>query len=304
LKERLRVDIAERAGCAYCATSGVPYPVDDDLAEGLEDPGSRAAVAFAHRLASTPWEVSSAEILGLRDWWPEAAVIELLMFCAWQVGGPRVLRSWGADRWKSNGVIDLERLPVVMPYAAEAGEPNLAVAMPAPPSAADVADLLAEASATGSAPITWLQLLAPRPDLLMAWHGLYKATVHGRSLGPRIGMLIRRDLARLLVMPAWAPVNAPALADVAPDRIPEAALISLDASVLESAERAALGYARAVVVDGDADAELLEVIEQRLRPDQRVELGFAVAVQLGALLVTRALASPAQTTGPRIEILS
>jgi hypothetical protein len=132
-------------------------------------------------------------------------------------------------------------------------------------------------------------MLEPRPDLLAAWLELYDATVHGLTLGPRVGELVRRELARLLACPAWVTDGASALSD-----IDDQAVAILDPGILDAHERAALGYVRAVVLDDAPDAGVRAAIATELSMAHRVELGFAVAVQLGPLLVTRA-STPAST---------
>ena len=283
LKERLRVEIASLQRCSYCATNATePTPAGASVDASSADGAEELAMAFARTLAERPWELDADVWTRLRAAFAPDAIVELIVFCAWQVGGPRVLRSWGAAAYQELRDARPGAVPPGLPYREEAGaEPSW------PEREADTADLLDQAARLGSPVAAYLDLLAPRPDLRDAWLGLYLATTHGRTLPPRIGQLVRLDLARLLNCPSWASPRSRALQAVRLDALPFDRLAGLDPSLLDPREVVALRYTRAIVEGDGPSPELDSAIAEQFTEAQRVELGFCVAAQLGPVLVLR-----------------
>ncbi len=207
------------------------------------------------------------------------------MFCAWQFGGPRMLRSWRSEDYKRGEQPVLDELPVRLAYADRQGEAPRWPPRPYPPAEA----LLVEAGRLGSPPLGWARFLAPRPDLLADWLGLYTATVHGGVLPPRLRQLVRAEMARLLDCPSWAPPDSAALRDAGVGPRELAALAADDGAAFSPAEAAALAYTRAVVAEDEVADDIFATLAAQLDEGQIVQLGFAVAVQNGAIRVYRSL---------------
>jgi hypothetical protein len=295
LKERLRVEIASLQRCSYCATNATETADSGRVAEGAPpaDGASQLAMTFARTLAERPWELDAEVWARLRAVFAPDALVELVVFCAWQVGGPRVLRSWGASAYQELRDARPGAVPPGLPYRGEAGTG------PAwPDGEAEAAERLAEPDRLGSPVAAYLDLLAPRPDLRDAWLGLYLATVHGRTLPARIGQLVRLDLARLLNCPSWAPPGSRALQAVGLDALPYDRLAALDRSFLEPREIVALRYTRTIVEGEEPTPELDAAIAEQFTQAQRVELGFCVAAQLGPVLVFRSTESRSVLSAP------
>lgn len=272
LKERMRVRMAEAAGCRYCATSaaedadgGLPPPGRDELPP-LDLDGLTSADALALRLADVvaaePWRLDASLRTAVLDAFPPDELAELLAFVAWQSGGPRAIRAWGAETYKPGARVDPDTLPVPLPYVARTGP----VPPAPPPVAADPATVLAVAETSGWPPAGWVRVLAPRPDLLGPWLELADATTSGPPLGDRIGALTREAVGTALLFPAWAPP----VADPATD-----------------AERLAVAYVRALAVRGEVPDDLRAAALEGLGDGGVVQLGFAVACQAGACLLVR-----------------
>ncbi len=293
LTEELRVRIATQAGCAYCATSrladpvsasaaGVPSPTPPPAsppAPAADDPRRAALLAFGDTLSLRPWELGPADWARLRAAFSEAEVVELAVFAAWQVSGPRMLRSWGAERFKRGERVDPAALPVRLAYDRPApGDDRPAGPRPRPAVDAPPAE---------SGPEGWLAFLAPRPDLAAAWAGLWSAALDDGPLPPRIGQLVRLDLAGRLGHRAWAPLDDAAIRGAGIDRNDAAALPAADPGRFDARERAALAYARALVADHDLDKTVTAVLTTEFSEAELVQLGLATAVQIGAILVDR-----------------
>jgi alkylhydroperoxidase family enzyme len=196
-----------------------------------------------------------------------------------------MLRSWRSEDYKRGERPALADLPVRLAYGPEPREaPNWPARATVPP-----ADVLARAEQLGSPPQRWTQLLAVRPDLLAAWTGLYWETTQGGVLGPRISQLVRLRMSQLLDCPEWAPLDSPAIREAGLGEADVAALGRRDTSWLTPKERAALAYADAIVVDSDVPDEVFADVAAALSEPEVVQLGFAVAVQNGAIRVYRSL---------------
>lgn len=280
LKEALRVWIASQAGCAYCATSRLPdyEQVDRPEPGAADDSRARAAIAFADILSLRPWDLGTSAWDHLRAAFTESELVELAVFCAWQYAGPRMLRSWGAERYKTGSRPDPEALPVRLAYMDEEDRIDLGPRPIAPP-----------APEPGSAPITWLAFLRPRPDLAAAWVGLWRVAIDDGPLPARLTQLVRLDLARQLVHPEWAPLDDPSIRVAGIDTAIVAALPMLGPARFDDRERAALGYARAMVAGEDLDDAVETALAEAFTEPELVQLGFAVAIQLGAILLDRSL---------------
>jgi alkylhydroperoxidase family enzyme len=270
LMEEIRVRIAEEAGCAYCASSQLDLPEatpdDPSVAAGpgvdREDARRRTALAFTDTLALRPWDLGPDNWADLRAVFDEGEVIELAVFAAWQYSGPRMLRSWGAGRFKTGARAEAGSLPVALAYADQGAS---AARTPRPPVGPRP-----RPDQPTSAPAGWIGFLAPRPDLADAWTGFWRAAIDEGPMPPRIGQLIRADLAARLVHPAWA-----------------AALPSLEPARLDVREQAALGYARAMLGDRRLDAAEEATLAALFDEAELVGLGLATAIQIGAILVDR-----------------
>lgn len=213
--------------------------------------------------------------------------MELIAFIAWQVGGPRVLQSFGAEGYKRNGRVVLEALPVRLAYyPPEPGPPPPVLLAPA----ADLEEVRAWARWRGSPPQAWLELLAPSPQVLSAWWNLYRQAVEEEGrVGRRLKQLLRVLVAEESLCPAWAPPDSPSLREAGVGRGEREALARGDWERFGPAEQAALRYAQGLIW-GEVDEEAWACLEEHFEPASIVELGMATAVQLGAARVTRVLA--------------
>ena len=235
-------------------------------------------------LATRPHALGPVEWTALREAFAPPELVEIVAFCAWQYGGPRMLRSWHSEEYKRGERPDLADLQVRLAYANGQEEPTWPAREYPPPTA-----VLARAEARGSPALAWAEFLAPRPDLLADWTHLYWTTVHGDVLGPRLGQLVRVYMSHLLECPAWAPPGSAAVRD--------AGLTSGDMAALERGllggfserEQAALAYTREVVADSDVPDAVFARVVAALSEPEIVALGFAVAVQNGTIRVFRSM---------------
>ncbi|HLH26746.1 MAG TPA: carboxymuconolactone decarboxylase family protein [Chloroflexota bacterium] len=196
-----------------------------------------------------------------------------------------MLRSWHSEDYKRGERPDLAHLPVRLAYATQ---PHGAPAWP--PRACPPPDaVLTRAEQLGSPPLAWARFLAVRPDLLADWTDLYWTTVHGEPLGRRLGQLVRVYLSLLLGCPAWAPPDSAAVREAGLTPADVAALARGDTAWLTPREQAALAYAREVVADTDVPDDVFAQVAAALSEAEIVALGFAVAVQNGALRVFRSM---------------
>jgi alkylhydroperoxidase family enzyme len=203
-----------------------------------------------------------------------------------------MLRSWRSEDYKRGERPMLADLPVRLAYGPEPREE------PSWPPRAEVppAQVLARAEQLGSPPRPWTRFLAVRPDLLAAWTGLYWEATQGGVLGPRIGQLVRLRMSQLLDCPEWAPPDSPAVQAAGLGAADVAALRD-DASWLTPKERAALAYANAIVAESDVPDDVFADVAAALSEPEIVQLGFAVAVQNGAIRVYRSLRACGVTVG-------
>ncbi|HZS01415.1 MAG TPA: carboxymuconolactone decarboxylase family protein [Chloroflexota bacterium] len=239
-------------------------------------------------LATRPEALGPREWSALRAAFAPPELVEIVAFCAWQYGGPRMLRSWRSEDYKRGERPDLATLPVCLAYAARQGEtPRWPPREQPPPEA-----VLARAERLGAPPLAWARLLATRPDVLADWTGLYWTTVHGELLGPRLGQLVRLAMSQLLACPEWAPLDSAAVRQAGLGPAHLAALARGDTAWLTPKERAALAYVREVVADTDVPDAVFAEVAAALSEAEIVALGFAVAVQNGAIRVFRSLQQP------------
>jgi alkylhydroperoxidase family enzyme len=245
----------------------------------------RAALAFADVLATRPGDLGSAEWIALREAFEPPELIEIVVFCAWQFGGPRMLRSWRSEDYKHGERPVLTDLPVRLAYATQQQETPTwpPRAYPSP------SEVLARAEQLGSPPVAWARLLALRPDLLADWTHLYWSTVHGGVLGPRLGQLVRVYMSRRLGCPEWAPADSSAVREAGLSANDVDALSRNDTAWLAPKERAALAYAGEVITDSDVPDSVFARVAAELSEAEIVQLGFAVAVQNGAIRAFRSL---------------
>ena len=80
LKEEVRRTLAQRTGCAYCASLGKAAAHQQDEQEAL-------AVAFAEAVAADHTAVSSAQVIGLFDAFTSPQVVELLTWISFEYAG-------------------------------------------------------------------------------------------------------------------------------------------------------------------------------------------------------------------------
>jgi alkylhydroperoxidase family enzyme len=243
-----------------------------------------AALGFADTLATRPHELGPAAWSVLREAFAPPELVEVVAFCAWQYGGPRMLRSWRSEDYKRGERPELASLPVRLAYANLPEAPSWPAREYPPPTA-----ILARAEALGSPPLAWVRFLAPRPDLLADWTHLYWTSVHSEILGPRVGQLVRAYMSQLLDCPAWAPSDSAALQIVGLTPVDLDALTQGQFSGLSLKEQAALAYAREVVADSDVPDAVYQQVAAALTEPEIVTLGFAVAVQNGTIRVYRSM---------------
>ncbi len=243
-----------------------------------------AALTFADVLAGRPHELGPAQWTALSETFAAPELVEVVAFCAWQYGGPRMLRSWHSEDYKRGERPELADLPVRLAYAAWQEEPIWPAHEYPPPAA-----ILARAEALGSPPLAWARFLATRPELLADWTHLYWTTVHGDVLGPRVGQLVRGYMSQLLECPAWAPPDSAAVGETGLTPADLAALGQGQLSGLSMKEQAALAYTRELVADSDVPDAVFEQVAAELSEPEIVALGFAVAVQNGTIRVFRSM---------------
>jgi alkylhydroperoxidase family enzyme len=205
-------------------------------------------------------------------------------FSAWQYGGPRMLRSWRSEDYKRGERPELADLPVRLAYADRQETPRWPAREYPPPTA-----ILARAEALGSPPLAWGRFLAPRPDLLADWTHLYWTSVHGDTLGPRLGQLVRAYMSQLLDCPAWALPDSVAFENAGLTPADLGALGQGQLAWLSAKEQAALAYTRELVADSDVPDAVFAQVAAVLSEREIVALGFAVAVQNGAIRVYRSM---------------
>ena len=235
-------------------------------------------------LATRPHALGPAEWTALREAFAAPELVEVVAFCAWQYGGPRMLRSWRSEDYNRGERPELAGLPVRLAYADSHEAPRWPAREYPPPDA-----LLARAEALGSPVPAWARFLAPRPELLADWTHLYWTTVHGDVLGPRLGQLVRVYMSQLLDCPAWAPLDSAAIHDTGLTSADVAALRQGQLAGLSVREQAALAYTREVVADTDVPDAVFARVAAALSEAEIVALGFAVAVQNGAIRVFRSM---------------
>jgi alkylhydroperoxidase family enzyme len=235
-------------------------------------------------LATRPHALGPDHWAALREAFGPQELVEVVTFCAWQYGGPRMLRSWHSEDYKRGERPELADLPVRLAYADRRAAPRWPAREYPPPGA-----LLARAEALGSPAPAWARFLAPRPDLLAAWTHLYWTTVHGDVLGPRLGQLVRVYMSQLLDCPAWAPPDSAAIRDAGLTPEAVAALGRGHLAGLSAREQAALAYAREMVADTDVPDAVFARVAAALTEPEIVALGFAVAVQNGTIRVFRSM---------------
>jgi alkylhydroperoxidase family enzyme len=80
LREQVRRTLAQRTGCAYCASLGRP-------AEELHDPKESLAVAFADAVAADHAAIGDAQVAVLLDEFTTPEVVELLTWIVFEHAG-------------------------------------------------------------------------------------------------------------------------------------------------------------------------------------------------------------------------
>ncbi len=82
------------------------------LAGHNDTPGLLAALTFADVLATRPHELGPTQWAALNEAFAPPELVEVVAFCAWQYGGPRMLRSWHSEDYKRGERPELADLPV------------------------------------------------------------------------------------------------------------------------------------------------------------------------------------------------
>jgi alkylhydroperoxidase family enzyme len=80
LKEEVRRTLAQRTGCQFCASLGLPAGTHSDRKESL-------AVAFAEAVACDHTAITDAQVKLLLEEFTEAQVVELLMWICFEYAG-------------------------------------------------------------------------------------------------------------------------------------------------------------------------------------------------------------------------
>jgi alkylhydroperoxidase family enzyme len=80
LKEAVRRTLAQRTGCTFCASLGMPAEAHESRKESL-------AVAFADAVARDHAEISDAQVNLLRDEFPVPQLVELLTWISFEYAG-------------------------------------------------------------------------------------------------------------------------------------------------------------------------------------------------------------------------
>jgi alkylhydroperoxidase family enzyme len=99
--------------------------------------------------------------------------------------------------------------------------------------------------------------------------------------------MMRIRMSQLLDCPEWVPPDSLAMREAGLGAADVAALDRGDTSRLTPKEQAALAYAGAMVVESDVSDAVFAVVKAALSEAEIVQLGFAVAVQNGAIRVCR-----------------
>lgn len=82
LQEEVRKAVAYQIGCAYCMSHGCPAPL-------IEDPKTKAAVAFAKKVSQTHLPMTEEDISTLKLHFTEEEIAELCAFICYGVGFAR-----------------------------------------------------------------------------------------------------------------------------------------------------------------------------------------------------------------------
>jgi len=90
LQEEVRRAVAYQVGCAYCMSHGCPSP-------HIEDPKTKAAVAFARKMAQTEQPISKTDIEKLKEYFSDSEIAELSAFVGFGTGYARFGASLGVD---------------------------------------------------------------------------------------------------------------------------------------------------------------------------------------------------------------
>ena len=117
LKEEVRRTLAQRTGCQFCASLGLP-------AEDHETRSESVAVAFADAVASDHTAISDAQVKLLLDEFTAPQVVELLMWISFEYAGQMfgcLIADEPATAEEKNGfAAGIAKLPAVPPPSAPA----------------------------------------------------------------------------------------------------------------------------------------------------------------------------------------
>lgn len=222
----------------------------------------------------------------LEEHFSRPELVEIIAFSAWQSGGPRMLSSWRAEQYKRGARPVLAELPVRLAYERYANDPPgrpYEPRLPGEPAEA----IIARAELNGSPPAGWLRFLAAHPRVLEAWDAFYTTLFEGGVLPRRLKQMVRVRMALTLDCPQWAPADGPRLRELGIGPLERQAVERYDPDVLTPAEIAALAYAELMASGAPLEDETFAPVVPHFSEPQRVELGFVVAIQAGAIRAFR-----------------
>ena len=104
-----------------------------------------------------------------------------------------------------------------------------------------------------------------------------------------MGQLVRGYMSQLLDCPAWAPSDSAAFQKAGLTPADLGALGQGQLAWLSAKEQAALAYTRELVADSEVPDAVFGQVAAVLSERELVTLGFAVAVQNGAIRVYRSM---------------
>lgn len=250
------------------------------------------SLQFARKLATQWLALNRQDYDALAEVFTLPECAEIVGRCAWTYGGARMMSSWGAEGYKHSGQIVLEALPVRLAYADTVASETSLPSIPWPPLR-PVEDIIRRAEERLSPPPIWLRYLAPNLTVLNRWNELYRLSVESGVLEARIKQLLRVLLAHIAKCPDWAPPESPSLVAAGIDLRDRRAILAGDLEAFAPREHAALQYGWALGMGSHISDSAWENVAEQFSPKEIVELGYAVAIQNGAVRAFRGMITTA-----------
>jgi alkylhydroperoxidase family enzyme len=259
--------------------------VEIEAASAALPPRTQVALDFAELISNDYLRLDLGTYRALEQYFSRAELTEIVAFCAWQFGGPRMLASWKAEDYKRGERPILDDLPVRLAYLDSRDD----FAPPAQPPlpGKNPKTILAIAERSGSPPLAWLRFLADQPRVLEAWSSFYWTLLDSGVLPARLKHLVRVRMAQVIDCPEWVPEDTPRLLELKIGFRERRALEQNDADVFSAKELAVLAYAEEMSYGAGVDDAVFERLASHCSEAELVELGFLVASQNGVIRTFR-----------------